>query len=84
MAGGAYVLASLTPCVLHCVKVSDAKMRKPLSNVEGGAQEFKKQNFHGEVRTDNNNTNNNTWIIISDYNDRKTVEVGNQLFVSTI
>lgn len=84
MAGSAYVLASLTPCVLHCVKVRDAKMRKPLSPDQDGAQEFIKQNCHDEVRTDNNNTDNNTWIITSDYNDRKTVVVDHQLFVSTI
>lgn len=58
MASGAFVLASLTPCVLHCVKIKDLKMKEPLSIDQEGAQEFENQNCYDEVRTDGWNLDN--------------------------
>ena len=77
MAGSAYIVASLTPCLLHCVRTRETT-RKELSPSDTCAEEFELRSHHGALCTDgpSKETQNS--------NDRKPVVLGHQLFVSTV
>lgn len=79
MVGGAFAAASLTPCVLHCVRNKEMKKKELLpSNKENteDAQEFEERSRHDELCLEGPSK--------ATHNCRKPVVPGRELFVSTV
>ena len=81
MAGGTYIVASLIPCVLHCVRTRETT-RKDLSTTgnenTGDTLELELRSHHDELRKDE------PLKVAHSSNDRKPVELGHYEFVSTV
>ena len=80
MAGGAYIVASFIPCVLHCVKKRKTKRKElsPNDEIREDARELEMRSHCDKLCTDE------PLKVMQSSNSRQPSEFGQKEFVSTV